>query len=81
MGLNVFFSRLFGGATKATTQNLAVEPPLPLVLFDLDDTIINGDSASLWTEFMLQRGLVDNGFIAEEQAMMAQQQLPLGDEA
>ena len=76
MGLNRFFSRLFGRVVQPTAQNTAkiqsAESVLPLVLFDLDDTIIDGDSASLWTKFMLQRGLVDNGFIAEEQAMMAQ---------
>ncbi|MGR6980550.1 HAD family hydrolase [Testudinibacter sp. P27/CKL/0425] len=43
---------------------------MSLVLFDLDDTLIDGDSASLWSEFMLQRGLVDQEFVEQEQEMM-----------
>lgn len=43
---------------------------MSLVLFDLDETLIDGDSASLWSEFMLHRGLVDHEFIAQEQLMM-----------
>ncbi|SMB79339.1 HAD-superfamily subfamily IB hydrolase, TIGR01490 [Pasteurella testudinis DSM 23072] len=43
---------------------------MSLVLFDLDDTLIDGDSASLWSEFMLHRGLADQDFVEQEQAMM-----------
>lgn len=32
---------------------------MSLVLFDLDNTLIAGDSDHLWGEFMVQRGLVD----------------------
>lgn len=45
---------------------------MSLVLFDLDNTLIDGDSASLWSEFMLLRGLVDNKFVCSEKAMMDQ---------
>ncbi|MGV6988557.1 HAD family hydrolase [Testudinibacter sp. P80/BLE/0925] len=43
---------------------------MSLVLFDLDDTLIDGDSASLWSEFMLHRGLVDHEFVEREYLMM-----------
>ena len=33
---------------------------MPLAIFDLDHTLINGDSASLWAEFCVDAGLMDN---------------------
>ncbi|MEA9393018.1 HAD family hydrolase [Acerihabitans sp. TG2] len=49
---------------------------MSLVLFDLDDTLINGDSASLWGQHMLALGWVDReGFVPQEQALMVQYQL------
>ncbi|MBE2898736.1 HAD family hydrolase [Pasteurellaceae bacterium 20609_3] len=52
----------------------------PLVLFDLDETLIAGDSASLWVAHLHHCGWVDAAFVAKEQAMMAQYsqgQLPM----
>ncbi|MDH2924738.1 HAD superfamily hydrolase (TIGR01490 family) [Nicoletella semolina] len=43
---------------------------MSIVLFDLDETLINGDSASLWSAFMLEVGLVDNAFLSQERAIM-----------
>lgn len=36
-----------------------IESIVSLVLFDLDNTLIAGDSDHLWGEFMVQQGLVD----------------------
>ena len=33
--------------------------PLPLTLFDLDHTLLDGDSDVLWCDFLLQRGELD----------------------
>jgi HAD superfamily hydrolase (TIGR01490 family) len=33
--------------------------PLPLTLFDLDHTLLDGDSDVLWCDFLLQRGVLD----------------------
>ncbi|PJG60447.1 HAD family hydrolase [Aeromonas cavernicola] len=44
---------------------------MTLALFDLDDTLIAGDSASLWLQFMVAQGLAPASMIADEQAMMA----------
>lgn len=49
---------------------------MSLALFDLDDTLINGDCASLWSRYMLALGWVaDDGFVPREQAMMVEYQL------
>lgn len=44
---------------------------MSLALFDLDDTLIHGDSASLWFQFMVERGLAEPSLLAEEAQMMA----------
>ncbi|MGY3866753.1 HAD family hydrolase [Aeromonas bivalvium] len=44
---------------------------MALALFDLDDTLISGDSASLWLEYMVAGELAPAGMVAEEQAMMS----------
>ncbi|RAJ00051.1 HAD family hydrolase [Aeromonas salmonicida] len=44
---------------------------MALALFDLDETLIAGDSASLWLEYMVAQELAPAGMIAEEQAMMS----------
>ncbi|HDZ8964925.1 TPA: HAD family hydrolase [Aeromonas dhakensis] len=44
---------------------------MALALFDLDETLIAGDSASLWLEYMVTEELAPAGMIAEEQAMMS----------
>lgn len=33
--------------------------PLPLTLFDLDHTLLDGDSDVLWCEFLMDRGVLD----------------------
>jgi HAD superfamily hydrolase (TIGR01490 family) len=33
--------------------------PLPLTLFDLDHTLLDGDSDALWCDFLMQRGELD----------------------
>ncbi|WP_413736156.1 HAD family hydrolase [Sodalis sp. RH21] len=48
---------------------------MSLALFDLDDTLINGDCASLWGRYMVQRGWVrSDRFIQREQALMVEYQ-------
>lgn len=42
-----------------------------LALFDLDETLIAGDSASLWLEHMVAQALAPETMVAEEQAMMS----------
>ena len=44
---------------------------MALALFDLDETLIAGDSASLWLEYMVAGELAPAGMVAEEQAMMS----------
>jgi len=44
---------------------------MALALFDLDETLIAGDSASLWLEYMVAEELAPASMIAEEQAMMS----------
>lgn len=54
-----------------------------LALFDLDETMINGDCASLWSRYMLALGWAEKtAFMQREQAMMrqyAQGTLAMGD--
>lgn len=44
---------------------------MALALFDLDETLIAGDSASLWLEYMVAEELAPATMVAEEQAMMS----------
>ena len=44
---------------------------MALALFDLDETLIAGDSASLWLAYMVAEELAPASMIAEEQAMMS----------
>ena len=44
---------------------------MALALFDLDETLIAGDSSSLWLEHMVAEELAPAGMVAEEQAMMS----------
>ena len=44
---------------------------MALAIFDLDETLVAGDSCSLFCEFMLAEGLVDAGFVERDQQMMA----------
>jgi HAD superfamily hydrolase (TIGR01490 family) len=44
----------------------------PLYIFDLDETLIAGDSAMLWHQFLVKKGIItDLFFLAEEQHLMA----------
>lgn len=45
---------------------------MALALFDLDDTLLDGDSASLWFEYMVAHKLAPANMLAKEEAMMAQ---------
>ncbi|MEZ8990325.1 HAD family hydrolase [Vibrio breoganii] len=43
----------------------------PLYVFDMDETLINGDCAMIWNEFLLEKGVVqDPSFLAEDQRLM-----------
>lgn len=39
---------------------------MPLALFDLDNTLLAGDSDYLWSEFLVERGIVDGEHYARE---------------
>lgn len=43
---------------------------MTLAIFDLDDTLIAGDSASLWLEFLVAEGLAPSGMLDRERDMM-----------
>lgn len=44
---------------------------MALALFDLDDTLLDGDTASLWFDHMVARGWADEAMARQEQALMA----------
>lgn len=39
---------------------------MPLAIFDLDNTLLGGDSDYLWTQFLVERGIVDGPRYAAE---------------
>ncbi|GLS91581.1 haloacid dehalogenase [Psychromonas marina] len=42
-----------------------------LYIFDLDETLLNGDSAMLWHQFLLREGIIqDDNFLAEDERLM-----------
>lgn len=44
----------------------------PLYIFDLDETLIGADSAMLWHQFLVTKGVItDPAFLAEDQRLMA----------
>lgn len=43
---------------------------MPLAVFDLDDTLIDGDSSSLWLRYLVQQQLAPPEMVPEEAAMM-----------
>lgn len=43
---------------------------MALAIFDLDETLVSGDSCSLFCQFMLAEGLVDSDFVERDQQMM-----------
>lgn len=42
---------------------------MTLTVFDLDKTLINGDSYDLWHKFLLEKGIIDAKFIEENEKM------------
>ncbi|GEA61273.1 HAD family hydrolase [Vibrio comitans] len=43
----------------------------PLYVFDMDETLINGDCAMIWNEFLLEKGIVqDSKFLSEDKRLM-----------
>ncbi len=43
-----------------------------LAVFDLDDTLISGDSSAIWTEFLWEKSIItDPSFIEADKKMMA----------
>ncbi|SHF80277.1 HAD-superfamily subfamily IB hydrolase, TIGR01490 [Vibrio gazogenes DSM 21264] len=43
----------------------------PLYVFDMDDTLIDGDCAMIWNAFLVEKGIVtDPEFLAKDHAMM-----------
>lgn len=51
-------------------MNQAMNSKPFLAIFDLDETLIAADSASLWSEFIVAKGLASQSLLAEEQALM-----------
>ncbi len=46
---------------------------MALAIFDLDETLIQADSASLWSQYLVEQGFVkDPGFLQQEAELMAQ---------
>jgi len=46
--------------------------PQPLYVFDMDDTLINGDCASLWSQFLVEKGIaLDPEYLNTDKALMA----------
>lgn len=46
--------------------------PKPLYVFDMDETLINGDCAMIWNVFMVEKGIATQpNFIEEDQRLMA----------
>lgn len=49
-----------GPAHSAAAQSSSGGPCVPLAIFDLDHTLIDGDSNALWGEFLAAQGMVDH---------------------
>lgn len=44
----------------------------PLYVFDMDDTLINGDCAMIWNTFLVKKGIAtQSDFLAEDRRLMA----------
>lgn len=43
---------------------------MALAIFDLDETLVNGDCSSRWMQFMVERGLADSEAILAEEARL-----------
>ncbi|MGQ9834240.1 MAG: HAD family hydrolase [Candidatus Villigracilaceae bacterium] len=48
---------------KILRTNPERNPGAPLALFDLDYTILSGDSEAMWSRFLFEKGVVDKGFL------------------
>jgi len=48
---------------KILRKNSEQNPGAPLALFDLDYTILAGDSEAMWIRFLFEKGVVDKGFL------------------
>ncbi|WP_240000606.1 HAD family hydrolase [Photobacterium kishitanii] len=57
--------------TTQTITNTKAAMPTYLAIFDLDETLIAADSASLWNNFIVTKGLAPVSLLTQEQAMMA----------
>ena len=53
-----------------TQTNQAMSSSPFLAIFDLDETLIAADSASLWSVFIVEKGLASDSLLAEEQELM-----------
>ncbi|MGR5556049.1 HAD family hydrolase [Vibrio fortis] len=43
----------------------------PLYVFDMDETLVNGDAAMMWNEFLVEKGITsDASFVEEDQRLM-----------
>ena len=43
----------------------------PLYVFDMDETLVNGDAAMMWNEFLVEKGIAsDASFLEEDQRLM-----------
>lgn len=56
--------------TPQTTENIKPIMPTYLAIFDLDETLIAADSASLWNKFIVAKGLAPLSLLTQEHAMM-----------
>ncbi|WP_162064433.1 HAD family hydrolase [Vibrio taketomensis] len=46
--------------------------PRPLYVFDMDDTLINGDCSSIWNQFLVEKGIATQAnFLEQDQHLMA----------
>jgi HAD superfamily hydrolase (TIGR01490 family) len=50
---------------------MAFEKTVKLALFDLDHTLLSGDSDVLWCDFLVAKGLLDRAIFSERNADMA----------
>ena len=51
---------------------MSVVKPLALVVFDLDHTLLSGDTDVLWCDFLLARGLLERSAFVERNAQVEQ---------
>jgi HAD superfamily hydrolase (TIGR01490 family) len=60
-----------GANVLATGCRVLAMAPMRLALFDLDHTLLSGDSDLLWCDFLVHIGLLDRGFTQRNRAMAA----------